>query len=394
MVDVQNVLDRALAMGASDVHIGADEPPTFRVHGRLERMTEWGNMTGEDTDAFMKVITPERCQEELSRELGVDFGFAYGDKARFRVAIFRQRNTTSINMRIIPFRKFSFEELGLPPSIARILHLPRGLILVTGPTGSGKTTTLATFIDYINKNRDCHIVTIEDPIEYYHQAQTSILSQREVYNDVPSFEVGVIKAMRQDPDVILVGEMRDLNTIAAAITAAETGHLVFSTLHTTGAARTVDRITDVFPHEQQEQIRTQLSGNLVAVISQLLLPVASGNGRVAAFEIMIATPAIGHLIREKKTHSIFSAIQTGTQLGMRTLDMSLLELWVRGLITRDEALRVAVVPEEVIEKMRDYEARAAAAGQRPPGPRPSDAQQGLGGRPGGQPPRPGSNARR
>ncbi len=360
MIEVQKLLEQALEKGTSDIHMGVGDPPTFRVHGHLVRMEEWGSLTPEDTEAFMKAITPARCQEELSRELGVDFGFAYGDKARFRVAIFRQRNTTSINMRIIPFRKFSFDELGLQASIARVLHLPRGLILVTGPTGSGKTTTLATFIDYINKNRDCHIITIEDPIEYYHSPQMSIITQREVFTDVPSFDIGVIKALRQDPDVILVGEMRDLKTISAAITAAETGHLVFSTLHTTGAARTVDRITDVFPHEQQEQIRTQLSGNLVAVISQLLLPVASGRGRVAAFEIMVCTPAIAHLIRDRKTHSIFSAIQTGTQLGMRTLDMSLVDLWARGLITREEALRVAEHADEVEEKMKEREASGGA----------------------------------
>ncbi|MDH7568249.1 MAG: type IV pilus twitching motility protein PilT [Armatimonadota bacterium] len=405
MVDLFRLMDQALEMGTSDIHLGVGEPPTFRVHGRLVRMEEYPKLKPEDTEGFLKMIATERSQKEVAERMGADFGYAYGEKARFRVAVFKQRHTISINMRIIPFRKFSFDELGLPPSIVRILHLPRGLILVTGPTGSGKTTTLATFIDYINKNRDCHIVTIEDPIEYYHTPDKSIISQREVYTDVPSFEEGVVKALRQDPDVILVGEMRDLNTIAAAITAAEMGHLVLSTLHTTGADRTVDRITDVFPHEQQEQIRTQLSGNLVAVISQLLLPTVSGRGRVAAFEIMICTPAIAHLIRDKKTHSIFSAIQTGQQLGMRTLDTSLLELYLRGAISKEEALRVAVHPDEVQEKIREAEAAGAGPGRpgapgQPPGARPGTPplgqaggpppRPGAPGQPGGQPPRPGA----
>jgi len=252
------------------------------------------------------------------------------------------------------------------------------LILVTGPTGSGKTTTLATMIDHINDTRDCHVVTIEDPIEYYHNHKMSVISQREVGEDVPSFDVGVIKSLRQDPDVILVGEMRDLLTIAAAVRAAETGHLVFSTLHTTGAVRTVDRIVDVFPFDQQEQIRTQLAGNLLAVISQLLLPKPDGKGRMAAFEIMICNPAIQHMIRDRKTHSIFSAIQTGQAFGMRTLDDSLLDRYRHGLLAKDEMLRVAEHPGEILEKlgeqvpeyMRKREDHGAQTQQpqRPPGP--------------------------
>jgi twitching motility protein PilT len=255
-------------------------------------------------------------------------------------------------MRLIPFRILTFDQLGLSEHVVRLLHAPRGLVLVTGPTGSGKTTTLATMIDYINRERDCHIITIEDPIEYYHTPRTSIISQREVGHDVPTFDIGVIKALRQDPDVILVGEMRDLATISAAVTAAETGHLVFSTLHTTGAARTVDRITDVFPHDQQEQIRVQLSGNLLAVISQLLVPTKDGKGRIAVYEIMVCTAAIQHLIRDKKTHSIFSAIQTGHQLGMICLDDSLVQRARNGQITYEEALRLAQNALEVEEKLK------------------------------------------
>jgi twitching motility protein PilT len=345
-------LDKMLELEGSDLHLVVGEPPTMRLHGGLHRMTEYGELTEEDTTAIAEQIGNERALREFAEHNGADFGFPYEDKARFRVSLFRQKGTPALNMRLIPFRILSFEQLGLSKHVVNLLHAPRGLILVTGPTGSGKTTTLATMIDYINQQRDAHIITIEDPVEYWHTPKKSIISQREVHHDVPSFDIGVIKALRQDPDVILVGEMRDLNTISAAITAAETGHLVFSTLHTTGAARTVDRITDVFPHDQQEQIRTQLSGNLLAVISQLLVPKKDGQGRVAVYEIMICTPAIQHLIRDKKTHSIFSAIQTGHQLGMITLDESLVWRVRNGLISQEEALRLAQQPQEVIEKLR------------------------------------------
>jgi twitching motility protein PilT len=330
-VEMRELLDLTIQHDASDLHILVGEPPTLRVHGHLHRLAQHGDMTASDTERLMRTITPERSLKELDEMKGADYGFTYEDRARYRVSIFMQKNSVAMNMRRIPFRLLSFEELGLSESVKRLLHSPRGLILITGPTGSGKTTTLATMIDYINNTHDTHIITIEDPIEYYHTPKKSIISQREVFTDVPSFDLGVIKALRQDPDVILVGEMRDLATIQAAVTAAETGHLVFATLHTTGAARTVDRITDVFPHDQQEMIRIQLAGNLVSVISQLLIPRRDGKGRVAAFEIMVCTPAIQHLIRDKRTPGIYSAIQTGQQLGMKTLDDSLLELTKRGL---------------------------------------------------------------
>jgi twitching motility protein PilT len=351
MIDVNRLLDIVIEKDASDIHMVVGEYPTMRLHGRLVPMTEFGILTPDQTDGIVKVIAPERNQKELLDILGSDFGFAYGRKARFRVSIYRQKGSTAINMRLIPYRLLSFEDIGLPQQIQKMLYRPRGLVLVTGPTGSGKTTTLATMIDYINANRDCHIITVEDPIEYYHSPKKSVISQREVFNDVPTFSDGIIRALRQDPDVILVGEMRDLNTIQAAITAAETGHLVFSTLHTTGAARTVDRITDVFPEDQQEQIRIQLSSNLICVISQLLLPRPDGHGRSAAFEIMVATSAIQHHIREKKTYAISSDIQTGQQLGMKALDASLFELYKAGRLSEEEMMNNANKPEEIMEKM-------------------------------------------
>ncbi len=362
MIDIRELLDKMIDMGGSDLHILVGEPPTVRLHGGLHRMQEYGDLTPEMTDQLMRQIAPQRAKEELKEVQGSDFGFSYGDKARFRVSIFIQKATVAINLRLIPYKLLSFEEIGIPKAAKELLMRPRGLILVVGPTGSGKTTTLATMLDYINEKRQAHIITIEDPIEYYHTHKTSVITQREVGRDVPDFATGVIKALRQDPDVILVGEMRDLATIQAAITAAETGHLVFSTLHTTGAARTVDRIVDVFPFDQQEQIRTQLSGNLIAVISQLLLPRLDGQGRVAAFELMIATPAIQHMIREKKTHSIFSAIQTGQHMGMISLDMFLFELWAHRKISYEEMLRVAEKPDELEEKARVLIAQAQAKG--------------------------------
>lgn len=351
MLDIRVLLDEIVNRDGSDLHLVVGDPPTVRLHGRLVRLEQYGVLSDEVTRDLTRQIIPERCVTELEEEKGVDFGFAFGDKARFRVAVFYQKGTIALNLRLIPYKIRSFEELGLDANVQHLCQAPRGLILVTGPTGSGKTTTLATMIDYINHTRDCHIITIEDPVEYYHTHQKSVVSQRQVGDDVPTFDIGVIKALRQDPDVILVGEMRDLKTIAAAVRAAETGHLVLSTLHTTGAVRTVDRIVDVFPFDQQEQIRSQLGGNLLAVISQMLLPKPDGSGRAAAYEIMICTPAIQHMIRDRKTYSIYSAIQTGQQHGMRTLDDSLLNNYRKGILGREEMLRVAEHPAEILEKL-------------------------------------------
>jgi len=298
----------------------------------------------------MKSITPERNQQELQEEGGTDFGFAFGDKARFRVAIFKQKGNVTVVLRLIPTKIMTFEEIGLPQICAALCHRPRGLFLVTGPTGCGKTTTLACMLNYINENLDRHIVTVEDPIEYYHKHKKSIVNQRAVGIDVPSFGEALRRVLRQDPDVILVGELRDLETIEAAIRAAETGHLVFSTVHTTSAAGTITRLIDVFPPNQQEQIRTQLSTNLLAVLSQVLCPLATGRGRVAAYEFMVVTPAISNLIRENKTYRIDSSIQTGRKLGMQLLDEHLWNLYDMGKITLEEMLDKARQPGALHDK--------------------------------------------
>jgi twitching motility protein PilT len=312
-------------------------PPVLRIDGRL-RSLETKVLSPDDSVALMKSITPERNQQELQEEGGTDFGFAFGDKARFRVSVFKQRGNVSVVLRLIPTKIMSFEEIGLPKICAALCRRPRGLFLVTGPTGSGKTTTLATMVNYINESFDRHIITVEDPIEYYHAHKKSIINQREVGIDVPSFAEALRRVLRMDPDVILVGELRDLETIEAAIRAAETGHLVFSTLHTTSAAGTITRIIDVFPVNQQEQIRTQLSINLLAVLSQMLCPLAAGKGRIAAYEFMVVTPAISNLIRENKSYRIDSNIQTGKKLGMQLLDEHLWQLYETGRITLDEML--------------------------------------------------------
>ena len=336
-VNMDRLLQACVSQDASDIHLVVGRAPVLRIDGRL-RTLETKVLEPDDTVALMKSITPERSQQELQEEGGTDFGFAFGDNARFRVAIFRQRGNITICLRLIPTKIMSFEEIGLPKICAALCRRPRGLFLVTGPTGCGKTTTLASMINYINENFDRHIITVEDPIEYYHTHKKSIINQREVGIDVPSFAEALRRVLRMDPDVILVGELRDLETIESAIRAAETGHLVFSTLHTTSAAGTVTRIIDIFPVNQQEQIRTQLSINLMAVLSQALCPLAAGKGRIAAFEFMVVTPAIANLIRENKTYRIDSSIQTGRKLGMQLLDEHLWQLYDRGKITLEEMM--------------------------------------------------------
>ena len=345
---LQIVVDR----NASDLHLAVGRPPTLRVDGRLE-VLDFPPLLPEDTVNLMKSISPESHQKRLENSGGSDFGFAYGDIARFRTSIFKQKGHTGLSLRLIPSRLLTLEEIGLPPTIKELLFKPRGLILVTGPTGSGKTTTLATMINFINEQRDCHIITVEDPIEYYHQHKKGIITQRELEVDVTTFSEAIKRGLRQDPDVIFVGEMRDLATMEAAVTAAETGHLVFATLHTTGAVRTVDRIIDAFPTHQQEQIRMQLSVSILAVISQQLLPHLSGSGRIAAFEIMIATTAIQNLIREKKTYRIASCIQTGTKHGMKTMDQSLLELHQRKAISYEDLINNCYDLEDIQTKLKD-----------------------------------------
>jgi twitching motility protein PilT len=298
----------------------------------------------------MKSIAPERCQRELQEVGGSDFGFAFGEMARFRVSIFKQKGCVGMVLRQIPNRLMPLEELGTPPVIKELIMRPRGLVLVTGPTGSGKSTTLAAMIDELNDKVDHHIITIEDPIEFFHKHKKSTVNQREVGVDVPSFAEAIRRALRQDPDVILVGEMRDLETIEAAITAAETGHVVFGTLHTTGAQGTINRIIDVFPSNQQDQIRTQLSTAIIAVLSQALLP-KIGGGRVAAYEMLVVTPAIANLIREDKTYRINSSIQTGAKLGMQLLDDHMFKLWRAGMVDKKDILIKANSPDELAAKI-------------------------------------------
>jgi twitching motility protein PilT len=350
--EMVSLLRMLIDRDGSDLHLAVDNPPVGRVHGRLHFFGD-DILIPEDTERLMKSIASVDNQQELQEVGGADFGFAFEDIARFRVSIFKQRGNVGLVLRLIPRNIMTFEELGLPAIIKKVIQEPRGLVLVTGPTGSGKSTTLATMIDWINRNMDHHIITIEDPIEYYHTHKKSIVNQREVGVDVPTFAEALRRALRMDPDVILVGEMRDLETIEAAITAAETGHLVFATLHTTGAVRTIDRIVDAFPTNQQEQIRTQLAGNLKSVISQALVPRKSGFGRLAAFEIMLSTPAIQNLIRENKSYRITSAIQTGRKYGMNLLDEHLLLLWQRGLCKLEDVRVKAQILDDFDKAVRE-----------------------------------------
>jgi len=346
---IDKLLHAMVKQGASDLHITVGQPPVFRLHGHMRKL-ETKSLTPEDTAALMKSITPDRCQQELAEGGGSDFGFAFGDLARFRVSVFKQRGTVAMVLRQIPNKLLTPEQLGLPPILTKMVMRPRGLFLVTGPTGSGKSTTLASLINYINETIDHHIITIEDPIEFYHPNKKSTVNQREVKVDVPSFAEALRRALRQDPDVILVGELRDLETIEAAISAAETGHVVFGTLHTTGAQGTVNRIIDVFPTSQQDQIRTQLSTSIIGVCSQALLP-KIGGGRAAAYEILVVTPAIGNLIRENKTFRITSAIQTGAKLGMQLLDDALFKLWKEEICTMEDCLAKSAMPDDLATRI-------------------------------------------
>jgi twitching motility protein PilT len=345
---IDKLLEACVKQGASDIHITTGQPPVFRLHGRLRKL-ETKVLESDDTVALMKSIAPERCQRELQEMGGSDFGFAYADKARFRVSIFKQRGDIAMVLRQIPNEMMPPDFLGVPDIFTKLVMRPRGLILVTGPTGSGKSTTLASQVNYINERVDHHIITIEDPIEFYHYHKKSTVNQREVGVDVPSFAEAIRRALRQDPDVILVGELRDLETIEAAITAAETGHVVFGTLHTNSAQGTVNRIIDAFPGNLQDQIRTQLSTSLIGVLAQTLLP-RIGGGRIAAFESLVVTPGIANLIRENKTFRINSAIQTGAKFGMMLTDDSLFDLWVNEKIEMEDALGKSQDPDSLAKR--------------------------------------------
>ena len=344
-LQIDKMLETVVRERASDLHITTGQPPVLRLGGHLVRL-ETKTLTPEDTVGLMKSICPERNQQELQEVGGTDFGFAFGDKARFRVAVFKQRGHIGMVLRRIPNEFLSFEQLGLPMVIRDLIMRPRGLFLVTGPTGSGKTTSLASMINYLNDTTDHHIITLEDPIEYYHQHKKSTINQREIGVDVPDFPEALRRALRMDPDVILVGEMRDLATISSAITAAETGHVVFGTLHTTGAQGTVDRIIDVFPTNQQEQIRTQLSVAIIGILSQALLS-RKPKGVVAAYELLVVTPAIANLIREAKTYRINSSIQTGRKFGMQLLDDALFSLWKNNICEEDTVVIRSNQPGEL-----------------------------------------------
>ena len=348
-VQIDKLLETVVKERVSDLHIATGQPPVVRVGGHMVRL-ETKSLEPDDTVALMKSITPERNQQELQEVGGTDFGFAFGEKARFRVSVFKQRGQIGMVLRRIPNEFLTFEQLGLPSVISDLLERPRGLFLVTGPTGSGKTTSLASMINHMNNTMDHHIITMEDPIEYYHKHNKSTINQREIGVDVPTFPEALRRALRQDPDVILVGEMRDLETISAAITAAETGHIVFGTLHTTGAQGTVDRIIDVFPTSQQDQIRTQLSSSIIGILSQALMP-KKPKGLVAAYEMLVVTPAIANLIREAKTYRINSSIQTGRKYGMQLLDDALFNLWRDGLCEEKDVVMRSNNPGELKAKI-------------------------------------------
>ena len=350
---MEKLLNTVIQAKASDLFITINSKPAIKKGGRY-RLLETKVLDIDDTTALMKSITPDRCQQELQQVGGCDFAIEYTGGVRFRVAVFRQRGAIGIVMRRIPSEFLSFEQIRMPEAIKRLITRPRGLLLVTGPTGSGKTTSLASMVNFINHNYDRHIITLEDPIEYYHKHNKCLVNQREIGVDVPSFKEGIRRALRMAPDIILVGEMRDLDTIHAAIEAAETGHIVFGTLHTSSASSTVNRIIDVFPKDQQDQIRTQLSVALIGVLSQTLLP-KKGEGVVASYEMMVVTPAIANLIRENKTYRIDSSIQTGAKDGMFLMDESLFRLWREQICEKEEVLFKAQKPLELADRIRQVE---------------------------------------
>jgi len=348
--DIHRLFDTMVETGASDLHVTVGRAPCLRLKGRL-RDVKHSPLTSDEAMALIDEIIPPLKKQEFMEGGSSDFAWAHGEKARFRVAVFRQRGRPAMVCRLIPNQLLTFDQIGLSGEVIKLLERPRGLLLVTGPTGSGKTTTLATMIDYVNQHREQHIITIEDPIEYYHDHKSCIVNQREVGVDVTTFAEAIRRALREDPDVILLGEMRDLETISTAITAAETGHLVLGTLHTTGSARTVDRIIDQFPPEQQEMVRVQLSVSLIGVISQVLMPRADQSGMVAGFEIMVMTSGIENHVRKGESFKINSAIQTGRQRGMMLLDDHLMELFEKGLIDETQALLKCQDPRAMRERL-------------------------------------------
>lgn len=346
MVDINTLLKEVMEIGASDLHITVAISPTIRIHGDLKEM-DYPKLRPEDTERLCNQILTDHHREIFEKNGEVDLSYTSSGLGRFRVNVYKQRNSMAMALRAIPTEIPTLEQLNLPEVFHTLASKRRGIILVTGPTGSGKSTSLAAMINYINRTRREHIMTLEDPIEYLHRHEMSIINQREIGPDSLSFANGLRAALRQDPDVILVGEMRDLETIGTALTAAETGHLVLATLHTVGAAKTIDRIIDVFPPNQHQQIRIQLAGVIEGVISQQLIQTANRKGRVPALEIMVSTPAIRNLIREGKTHQIQSSIQTGANLGMESMDKSLVNLYNKGAISKENLLKYCIDPENI-----------------------------------------------
>jgi twitching motility protein PilT len=349
---IDELLGRMDALGASDLHLTAGSPPVVRVHGAIAPVEELERLTPRNTQELLYRILSTEQQKRLEVDRQIDISHAVPGVARFRVNIYFQRNAIAAAFRLIPHDIRSLEELGLPPSLHELAQRPRGLVLVTGPTGSGKSTTLASLIDEINRTRAGHILTIEDPIEFLHRHRRCLVNQREIGSDARGFAEALRAGLRQDPDVVLLGEMRDLETIATALTAAETGHLVFATLHTRGAAGTIDRVIDVFPAGQQGQVRAQLAAALEGVVTQTLLPTADGHGRVAAVEIMLPDYAIRNLIRQQKVEQMYSVMQTGTQRGMQTMEQSLCELVLRGTVTKDVALEASSYPDQLLDLLQ------------------------------------------
>ena len=335
---VNDLLERVVDLGGSDLHLTAGIPPSVRVHGDIKHLTEFPVMTASEIRRMIYAVLTQKQRERFENDLELDTSHTVPNLGRFRVNVFLQRDAVGSVMRVIPFNVVPFDKLGLPASALQFAHLPRGLVLVTGPTGSGKSTTLASMVDIVNASKPCHIMTVEDPIEFLHTHKKAVVNQREVGEDTYSFAAALKHVLRQDPDVILVGEMRDLDTISTALTAAETGHLVFATLHTQDAPQSVDRIIDVFPAHQQQQVRTQLAAALQGIVTQQLLPTLDGRGRAVAAEVLVATPAVRNLIREGKTHQIYSAMQAGGKFGMQTMDTSLAGLVKKGAISMEVAL--------------------------------------------------------